>query len=120
MQFQVFEGDIGEVVALESGEESESIIATSDCFAFFAGMVANGFWEIDSIVYLMDLLFCICCSGHIDIVVVEYRMLPFESLDVNVTSKLLWVEQIQLVAFHQFINQIHQSEHGKSSPSFTS
>lgn len=67
MQFQVLERDICKVVALESGEEFESIIAASNCFAFFAGVVAMDFGEIDSIVYLMDLLFRICCSGHIDV-----------------------------------------------------
>lgn len=55
------------MVALESGQEFESIIAASNCFAVFAGVMAMDSWEIDSIVYLVDLLFCICCSGHIDV-----------------------------------------------------
>ena len=82
------------MVALESGQEFESIIAASDCSAFFARTVSVYFWEVDSIVYLMDLLFGKCRPGHID-VGVEFRMIRFTSLDVIVTSKPLWVERIQ-------------------------
>jgi hypothetical protein len=82
------------VVALESGQEFESFIAASNCCAFFAGIVAICFRQIDPIVYLMDLLFGKCRPSHID-VGVEFRMIRFTSLDVIVTSKPLWVERIQ-------------------------
>jgi len=79
VQFQVLERYIREVVALEGGQEFESIIAASNCFAFFAGTVAVYFWQMNSIVYLVDLLFSIRWSGHLD-VVVEFRTLLSEVL----------------------------------------
>jgi hypothetical protein len=67
VQFEVLEGDVGYVVALERGEEFEAAISEGEFFGFWAWVVAVLLGESDAVVDLVDLLGGICWAGHFDL-----------------------------------------------------